>query len=219
MIKSYTITLTHDDWTLYTEKFSEDELYVKVIKRLPYMNDTLENIIGIIYARDKDVYKKVLKMISKNKMILRFDLVNEYKNKNGIKAVYASVERIDGRIAGMLFKDCLVYEMKESIMSGIEKWNIVAESSSFMKVLPKIRELTYEFKVVENTYDPILSIQNELTHKEMEILKLAVNKGFFDTPKRVGLEELAEELGVSKSAIMQILRKAMAKIAKKTVFD
>ncbi|TRM89315.1 hypothetical protein DJ526_08385, partial [Sulfolobus sp. A20-N-G8] len=110
------------------------------------------------------------------------------------------------------------------LVSGIEGKNetlpdLFSESSSFMKVLPKIRELTYEFKVVENTYDPILSIQNELTHKEMEILKLAVNKGFFDTPKRVGLEELAEELGVSKSAIMQILRKAMAKIAKKTVFD
>jgi predicted DNA binding protein len=49
------------------------------------------------------------------------------------------------------------------------------------------------------------------------VLKIAVIKGYFNSPKRIGLEELAKEFGVSKSAIMQILRKAMDKIARKSI--
>ncbi|WP_338599022.1 helix-turn-helix domain-containing protein [Sulfolobus tengchongensis] len=217
MIKSYTILLSHEDWSLYTERFNEEELYVKVNKRIPSLDGLTENVMGIIYAKDKDLFKQIVKILSRNKMIVDFKLVDEYKNKTGIRAIYTSVESLRGRIAEKLLKNCKIFSMSETIYNGIERWNIIAESEDFTKIIPEIRELTYEFKVIEESSDPLLSVREELTPKELAVLKLAVSKGYFETPKRIGLEELAKELGVSKPAIMQILRKAVAKIAEKTM--
>lgn len=217
MIKSYTILLSHDDWSLYTEKFREDELYVKVIRRIPFLEDLTENVMGIIYAKDKSLYKHIIKMISRNKMVVDFKLIDEYKSKSGVRAIYASIEKLPGRIAEKLLQNCKIFSMSETIYNGLERWNIIAESNSFIKVIPKIRELTFDFKVFEDPIDPLLSVKDELTPKEQEVLKIAVTKGYFDYPKRIGLEELAEEFGVSKSAIMQILRKAIDKIARKSI--
>lgn len=217
MIKSYTILLAHEDWSLYTEKFSEDELYVKVIRRVPSLEELTENVIGIIYAKDRSLYRQIIKMISRNKMVIDFKLLDEYKSKSGVRAIYASTEKLPGRIAEKLLQNCKIFSMNETIYSGIEKWNIIAESSSFSKVIPKIRELTFDLKVFEDPIDPLLSVKDELTPKEQEVLKIAVIKGYFNSPKRIGLEELAKEFGVSKSAIMQILRKAIDKIARKSI--
>jgi hypothetical protein len=111
MIKSYTILLAHEDWSLYTEKFSEDELYVKVIRRIPSLEELTENVIGIIYAKDRSLYRQIIKMISRNKMIIDFKLLDEYKSKSGVRAIYASTEKHPGRIAEKLLQNCKIISM------------------------------------------------------------------------------------------------------------
>lgn len=53
---------------------------------------------------------------------------------------------------------------------------------------------------------------SELTEKQYETLRRAVVGGYYDDPQRISLEELAEEFGVSKSAVSQRLRRAESKI-------
>ena len=51
-----------------------------------------------------------------------------------------------------------------------------------------------------------------LTPKQRRGLELAVVRGYFDDDRDVGLGDLADELGISKSALSQRLRTAQAKL-------
>lgn len=51
-----------------------------------------------------------------------------------------------------------------------------------------------------------------LTTKQRETLELALESGYYERPRTVDLTYLAEELGVSKSAVSQRLRTAETKL-------
>ncbi|MWV38242.1 helix-turn-helix domain-containing protein [Natrialba sp. INN-245] len=51
-----------------------------------------------------------------------------------------------------------------------------------------------------------------LTEKQQELLAVAYEEGYFDVPRGISQDELADRLGVSKSAISQRLRRAIAEL-------
>ncbi|WP_258164982.1 helix-turn-helix domain-containing protein [Saccharolobus islandicus] len=53
---------------------------------------------------------------------------------------------------------------------------------------------------------------NSLTPTEREILTTAIRLGFFEYPKRVRLEELAEMFGVTKVTLDRHIRNGLRKI-------
>lgn len=53
---------------------------------------------------------------------------------------------------------------------------------------------------------------NALTDAQAEALVLALDRGHFDVPRGVSLQELGEELGVSGQAVSQRLRRAIANL-------
>ncbi|WP_162008555.1 helix-turn-helix domain-containing protein [Vulcanisaeta thermophila] len=57
----------------------------------------------------------------------------------------------------------------------------------------------------------------DLDDYERKVLKIAINMGYFDWPKRVKIDEIARELGVSKPMISYYLRKASRNIFDKMV--
>ena len=58
--------------------------------------------------------------------------------------------------------------------------------------------------------------QNKLNPEESQVIRKAIKLGFFDIPRRISLEELANQLGKSKSALSVRLRKI---IKKKVLFE
>lgn len=60
----------------------------------------------------------------------------------------------------------------------------------------------------------IASVRGEpvLTPRQSEVLRLALASGYFDFPKRVGIEALAQRLGVSKSTVAETLHRAERKV-------
>lgn len=51
-----------------------------------------------------------------------------------------------------------------------------------------------------------------LTSKQQELLCVAFEEGYFDVPRGISQDELADRLGVSKSAVSQRLRRAIAQL-------
>lgn len=51
-----------------------------------------------------------------------------------------------------------------------------------------------------------------LTEPQRETLRVALERGYFDVPRRVNLQDLAEELGVSDTAVSQRLRRGIETI-------
>ena len=56
------------------------------------------------------------------------------------------------------------------------------------------------------------SILSELTDRQKEILIKAKQSGYYEIPRKITTMELAKEFGISKTAILEHLRKAERKI-------
>ena len=56
------------------------------------------------------------------------------------------------------------------------------------------------------------SAKELLTGKQLDIFQLACDYGYYDTPKKISIEELAERLDSSPSTVAEHLRKAEAKL-------
>lgn len=52
----------------------------------------------------------------------------------------------------------------------------------------------------------------ELTSRQEAALEVAVKLGYFETPRRAGLPEVAKALGVSRATAMEVLRRALQKL-------
>ena len=53
-----------------------------------------------------------------------------------------------------------------------------------------------------------LVAKNELTARQEQIARIALEQGYFEFPKKIGIEELARRLGISAGTLSEILRRA-----------
>jgi predicted DNA binding protein len=59
--------------------------------------------------------------------------------------------------------------------------------------------------------------QYQLTPEQREALVLAVQRGYFDSPRKVSLAELAPELDISQQALSSRIRRANEKVLRRTL--
>ncbi|MDY6964616.1 MAG: PAS domain S-box protein [Halobacteriota archaeon] len=83
----------------------------------------------------------------------------------------------------------------------------------------KIAELTYirdlrERQKIEYPLELFLAGNGRLTDRQREIIRTALEQGFYEYPKKIILEELAEEFDISTSTISEIIRRGEKNILK-----
>lgn len=67
------------------------------------------------------------------------------------------------------------------------------------------------------TNEPPDTAASEMTPSQRELLETALEAGYFEVPRGVTTSELADELGISDSAVSQQLRRAMANVLRETL--
>lgn len=76
---------------------------------------------------------------------------------------------------------------------------------------------------LESVHDPrslrVDPAEVELTDLQRETLRLALEEGYFDVPRRTNLVDLADEIGVSDTAVSQRLRRGTAALLAATLGD
>ncbi|WP_276257840.1 helix-turn-helix domain-containing protein [Haloglomus litoreum] len=100
------------------------------------------------------------------------------------------------------------------VLSGIgtkDEWRFEVRSES-QDAIAEFREYCQEHDIpIEITaVHAMLPIQGEgyeLTETQREALVLAYERGYFDTPREVSLEELADELGITQQSLSSRLRR------------
>ena len=55
----------------------------------------------------------------------------------------------------------------------------------------------------------------ELTPRQLEVLLFAYKKGYFDTPRKISLSEMASMMGIRATSLRDIIRRAIKKIVRK----
>ncbi|WP_338599008.1 helix-turn-helix domain-containing protein [Sulfolobus tengchongensis] len=213
MIKSYSVVLTHDDWTLLTDKYPEEELRVLMKVRTPSFERMEENIIAEAYVNEPTVLTELINNIKSNNRVTKIKIIENIRTKNEIRALILLSAKLRGGISELLMNKGAYY-ISEYIANGLERWKIVIDDRTFKElILPDLKEITFSLKIVEKENN-VLSVKNLLTSKETEIIYKAYKLGYFDWPKKIDLNELSEELGISKAATLQALRRAMSKLIK-----
>ncbi|WP_457548909.1 helix-turn-helix domain-containing protein [Archaeoglobus sp.] len=93
-------------------------------------------------------------------------------------------------------------------------WTLVCSWDEFKKLTANLNELNLGYELVwkSNFFEDV-----KLSGSEFEALKLALELGYFENPKKVKLKELAEILNVSEATASNLIRKALKKVVEKSL--
>ena len=93
---------------------------------------------------------------------------------------------------------------------GLIEWDLLAvKEGSLLQLIQTLQGLGCEVKIKR-----VKSVESKesLTQKQMEILRYAYVRGYFDFPKRIKISDIAERFGMSVSTVSEILRRGQKKI-------
>lgn len=78
-------------------------------------------------------------------------------------------------------------------------------------------QIPFEVIRVYNPVEPRTSRWYGLTEPQLEAITLAVERGYYDIPRRCTTKELAEELGISDQAVTERLRRAIVTLVSNAI--
>jgi len=112
--------------------------------------------------------------------------------------------------------------------NGVERWTLgFVSKKQFYDFLDRVKERDHvrryylnevaedDFVAVSANYIPVLrmiSQLNRLTPKQLNLLKIALSKGYYSWPKGVDSVDLSNMLGVSRVSVIKSLRRAEFKV-------
>lgn len=196
-------------WTGITK---EHNIAIHTLKIIPLKDRN--NIYGLfeIRAQGKKEFRDFLRRINREKTIHR---VMAYSPSELRKNVYFIdlYEVYGGMIEGILNDYQSIFEY-DVVRRGVEEKYAIIPSDRVLELKNSINGLgkIYQFKArcIKNFYyafSPFLSY----TPSEMQIIAEAVSRGYYSIPRHVGIRDLAEYFGMSKSTVQEYLRKAEQK--------
>lgn len=98
----------------------------------------------------------------------------------------------------------------EGNRDGTILWRVMSsDRDDVKKLVTKLKKARFDVKIAKLAP---LDERVSLTKRQEEIIMLAFEKGFFETPRKVKLKDLARMTGVSQATLSEILRKGQKKI-------
>lgn len=107
----------------------------------------------------------------------------------------------------ILRSGCIITDIEIEGRDAI--WNVVCDEESFLRMIKSLEREKVDFEII---YKGRINDRSEVTYREEEILKIALEKGYFDFPRRIKLEDLAKHFGIAPSTLSEILRRGLKKI-------
>lgn len=100
---------------------------------------------------------------------------------------------------------------------GWEEWVIASANRKNIEKLIQIWEKNYKFELIQLSEKKIknfgfLTILPKLTTKQKKAINLAIEHGYYEYPRKIGLEKLAKLMRISLSTYQAHLRKAERKL-------
>ncbi|MFB6201749.1 MAG: helix-turn-helix domain-containing protein [Halorhabdus sp.] len=218
-----TLSIWHPDcWTLQTTEQVDAGLIAHgvcqhdgiVAARLTAYADTTKDIDDLVAKIEASPLTRAVKVIEEYfNPTLRADaagnatqeLLVEYEPTNSIHDAFISRG--------------FVPEEETRIYDGYEYWTVIvaASRSTIQQRLDEIREDMDADITVERMKCPESASaggppSNQLSERQREVFELAQREGYYTWPRECSASDLAGELGISKTTLLEHLRKAESKI-------
>jgi len=112
-------------------------------------------------------------------------------------------------IDNIIRKNC-VFIGPTVVKDGVENWHITAPTREELQDVVAGLEKCADIAYIRNSDG--LEPDAGLTELQMKTLRVAVEMGFFDSPRRASIKDVARKLNVSASTAVEHLRKAEKKV-------
>ncbi|MEM4768255.1 MAG: helix-turn-helix domain-containing protein [Saccharolobus sp.] len=160
-------------------------------------NKLLINILDIRFEKDKG---KVLMEIRGNEELAK-NLCEELLKVNRYKSICTIYDSSD--LLNILSQYIL---MNGSVVSDGIIWTLILNGySELRELLNSLIKITKDVKVLKIVK---AERRDAITARQEQILRIALEAGFFDYPRKIALKDLAKKLNMSPSSLSEIIRRA-----------
>lgn len=161
--------------------------------------DSVQDFVEISSPESKA--KELIDAISQSKSIKNSDLVQ--LDHHRIKGMVTTHDcPVCSTLAGL---SCSLISASTREDHKME-WKLLISGKDSLKSLTERlsrKGVNYEITQVSRLY-----AKNDLTVRQEQIAKISLELGYFEFPKKIGIEELAKRLGISAGNLSEILRRA-----------
>jgi len=178
---------------------------------LPYdFEKSIGNSIIEIFHYNIDL---IIEEVKNHKSVIEISILEKDE-----KRVRFNVKTKDPFLLYAIIRCGVLVNFPVRVREGYAYWRLVSSRESIDKLLTLFDQKGIEYTILRIGNSPysIDDDKNKLTLDESTILNKALSLGFFEIPRKITLEELANMLGKSKSALSVTLRKI---IKKKVMFE
>jgi predicted DNA binding protein len=106
-----------------------------------------------------------------------------------------------------------IYSMNRSSLDKIMKEVVKIGGEA---VLISIKEKSIH-ELSHGAFIPASALSQDITPKQLDLLRAAYEEGYFDQPARITADKLAEKVGISRSTLSEHLRKAEYKLLRNSL--
>ena len=187
------------------------DIKMEISHFLPY---DLERSIGnsLIEIKHYNI-DSILDEINNHSSVFELSVLEMEENK----AVF-NVKTKDPYLLYAIIKCGVLVDFPVRVEDGFAYWRLISSRDRIDQLLTIFEQKNIKFELLRIGISPynIEDDKNKLTYNESNILDKAISLGFFEIPRDISLEELANKIGKSKSALSVMLRKI---IKKKVLFE
>jgi predicted DNA binding protein len=178
---------------------------------LPYdLEKSIGNAIFEIMHYDTEM---IIKKIKKHPSVVEFSLMEQDE-----KRIKINIKTKDPYLLYAVINCGVLIDFPVNVREGYAYWRLISSRSRIDKLLTIFdeRKIDYELLRIGTAPYDLEDEKYKLSLDEAETLDRAIETGFFEVPRKISLEELANQMGKSKSALSVMLRKI---IKKKVLFE
>jgi len=173
---------------------------------LPYdFENSIGNSIIEIFHYSIDL---LIDEVKNHDSVIDFSIMEKEENR-----VKFNVKTKDPFLLYAVIKCGVLINFPVRVRDGYAFWRLISTRERIDELLTLFEQTSVNFTLLKIGNSPynIADDKNKLTLSESDVLDKAISSGFFEIPRKISLEELANELGKSKSALSVMLRKIIKK--------
>lgn len=136
------------------------------------------------------------------------------KNKNVYECIIKTEYRDETLEFGKWFDlKNIIFDLPASITEEKFIFSFIGDTEGIRELIQLIETLGHiKIKSVQNYPFPDIDLLSSLTERQKEIISLAKTTGYYDIPRKISTEDLSDKLGISKSTLIEHIRKAENRI-------
>jgi len=173
---------------------------------LPYdFENSIGNSIIEIFHYSIDL---LIDEVKNHKSVFDFSILEKEENR-----VKFNVKTKDPFLLDAIIKCGVLVNFPVRVRDGYAFWRLISTRERIDELLTLFEQKSVNFTLLKIGNSPynLDDNKNKLTFSESNVLDKAISSGFFEIPRKISLEKLANELGKSKSSLSVMLRKIIKK--------